>query len=68
MDEDDLYAIGVMAEYLAGPGFDGWLAYLDRQIAQMAVECPDCGRPHILPSADAETVRANLRRYAQLVG
>lgn len=67
MDDDDIYAIGIMAEYLAGPGFDGWLAYLDQQVAQMAIACPSCGHPHELPSVNASVVRANLARYMEVM-
>jgi hypothetical protein len=60
---DDVYAIGLMAEYLAGPGFTGWLAYLDQQVQQTRTACKDCGHPHALPDVDAATVRANLERF-----
>jgi hypothetical protein len=63
VEQDDVYAIGLMAEYLAGPGFTGWLAYLDQEVKQVATECPSCGGSHELPPVDADVVRANLGRY-----
>lgn len=48
--------IKTMAGYLSGPGFDGFLAWVDQQ--RQVVGC-DCGRHH---GIDAKAIRANLRQ------
>jgi hypothetical protein len=62
-EEEEQLAVALMAEYLAGPGFDGWLAWVDQQSRQMRDRCPDCGHPHELPEVDAAIVRANLEWF-----
>jgi hypothetical protein len=64
---DEAYAPGLMAEYLAGPGFDGWFAWINQQIRQLADECPTCGGTHDLSPADASAVRENLERFARVM-
>ena len=63
VDINDVFAVGIMAEYLAGPGFDSWLAYLDQQVQETRTACRECGHSHELPDVDAATVRANLERF-----
>jgi hypothetical protein len=62
-DIDDFLEMSVtMARYLQGPGFDGFVAWLDQLVAQAAAACPDCEHPHQLPAVDIPIVRGNLHR------
>lgn len=48
-----------MANFLCGPGFDGFLAWLDQDMA--AGKC-ECGRVHLL---EAKKVRRNLDLFRE---
>jgi hypothetical protein len=47
--------VATMAHYLAGPGFDGFLAWCDQQYPGQ--KCGNCGEEH---SVDAVAVKVNL--------
>lgn len=46
-----------MTRYLSGPGFAGFLAWLDQEYP--GVDCPECGERH---GPRAEAIRINLER------
>jgi hypothetical protein len=51
--------IGHMARYLSGPGFAGFLAWIDQEYP--AADCVNCGERH---GPNATAIRINLKQLA----
>jgi hypothetical protein len=61
LDHAGMEMTSVILAYTAGPGFDGFAAFLDQWIARIRTECR-CGQKHDLPPVDISIVRGNLDR------
>lgn len=54
--------IRVMSRYLNGPGFDGFLAWLNQELTAEGARCPKCGQ-----GVHAKAVRINLSDLETLI-
>ena len=67
LDEETMEMLGTLTDFVAGPGFDGFLAFVEQKVARMAAGECDCGGAHDIGPVPATAVRLNVERLSMAI-